>query len=171
MDAYNVTISHQPASAASACAVSRSGSGVALDDVHDVLVSCGDGVPRGGRGGGFGAVAAGILLPCLALAGCAAAASVAIGRRNGGGPREGFAVLARGVRDLPRTVNLPAVSLPTFGRGGGGGSADYANSYFAGSGNDYAAGSHMSDPIPEAVVIDAATGLPAQPVMHATVVS
>lgn len=182
MDAYNVTISHQPSSAKAACVVQQHGSGLAIDDVHDVLVACGDGRStgdgggqhgphgQGGGGGHGGAIAAGLLVPCFLFAGCVAAASVAIGRRNGAGPREGFAILARGVRDLPRT--MPPVQVPSFGRGGaaGAGAGDFGSTYFAGSGNDYAAGNHMSDPIPEAVVIDAATGLPAQPV-RASVVS
>jgi len=148
------------------------GEGVAIDDVHDVLVNCGDGRARGGGGGDAGgAIAAGILVPCFVLAACAGAAAVAVGRRNGGGAREGAAILARGVRDLPRAWSVPPVNLPTFGRGVRGDGAG-AREYFAGSGNDYYdAGAHAADAIPQAVVIDAATGLPAPPVLRASVVS
>jgi hypothetical protein len=164
LDAFNVTVDQSPPRVA--CVV-RDGSGVALDDVHTVLVLCGDGVPAGARGSG-GSAALGVLLPVLLLAGCVGAAALAVGRRNGGGAREGFHILVRGARDLPRS--MPAVSVPAFRRGrAGAGGADEAafTGYFAGSGNDYAGGGYATDPIPQATVIDAATG---QPIVRASVV-
>jgi hypothetical protein len=138
--------------------------------VHDVLVYCGDGVPQSGGGdsdghhGAGGAIAAGILVPCFLFAGCIGAAALAVGRRNGGGAREGFNILVQGARDLPRSmppVQVP--NLPTFGRGANG---EYGG-YFAGSGNDYTTAGHMAESIPEATVVDASTG---QPVLRASIV-
>jgi hypothetical protein len=113
--------------------------------------------PDGKGGSHAGAIAAGVLVPCFLLSACFAAAAVAIGRRNGGGAREGFNILVRGARDLPRS--LPSVQVPSFSGGG------YSpNTYFAGSGNEYAAGNGL-DSIPEATMIDAATGQPVQPLI------
>jgi hypothetical protein len=117
-----------------------------------------------GKGGSnAGSIAAGLLVPCFLFSACFAAAAVAIGKRNGGGAREGFNILVRGARDLPRS--LPSVQVPSFSGGG------YSpNTYFAGSGNDYASGNGL-DAIPEATIVDAATGQPVQPLIAPTFIA
>ncbi|KAJ1637416.1 hypothetical protein T492DRAFT_1126108 [Pavlovales sp. CCMP2436] len=159
LDPFNVSIGRQ--AWFGECSVTN-GVGIAKDDVHDVIVYCG-GARAGGQGNGStaGAVFAGLFAPFFLLSACFAATGLAIGRRNGGGAREGFNILLQGARDLPRT--LPSVQVPSFSGGG-----SYApNQYFAGSGNEYAACNHMADAIPEALIVDAATG---QPVVRASVV-
>lgn len=165
LDEFNVSVTAQPRSRPG-CTVSH-GLGVATDDVHDVLVRCGSGPDPHASGEG-GAVAAGILLPCLLLGGCAFAAGAAVGRRNGGGAREGLSLIAHGAASSAR--NLPRNLPPVFSRrndnasGHWGGLAP-SSGYRTGGGDEYS-GLHGMDSIPEATIVDATTG---QPVVRASV--
>jgi len=164
MDKFNVTITEQPARGPG-CSV-KGGEGVALDDVHDVEVNCmnGAGQPNqgGGGGGAAGAIIAAILVPCLLLACCVGGASTMIGQNMGGTPVDGFNSLVGGARRAVANVNLPAVSNPFTrtrdGNAGTGGEAPYTG--FLSSPQAFGGGDNGMDPIPQAQVVDAATGLP-----------
>lgn len=153
------------------------GSGVMRDDVHNVVINCGWGGGSASGGGAGGAIAAAILIPLFACCACVGLAAVYIGRNTGGGPMDGLSVLARAAGDLPR--HLPQVSLPQFpgrgGGGGGGGGDDIGVGNYTGlfSGGGSGMGPNQADTIvepiiPQAQVVDAATG---QPVLQATAVA